>query len=69
MSDLNRKYAWSNIKSAIRSYAKDPTAQHAKQVEEAWKEIRKMETPSHWPEWRAARFDAPDPPGRSGQAR
>jgi hypothetical protein len=68
MPDLNRKYAWHSIKSAIRYYAKDPTPQHAEKVEEAWKEIRRMETLSHWREWRAARFDAGKSSSRSGQA-
>lgn len=51
MTDLNRKDAWNNIKSAVRCYAKDPTALNAQEVEEAWKEIRRMETVSHWREW------------------
>jgi hypothetical protein len=67
MTDLNRKYAWYNIKSAIRSYAKDPTDQHAKQVEDAWKEIRRMETVSHWGEWREASLNIRNASGRSGQ--
>ncbi len=57
MADLDRKYAWRNVKSAVRSYAKDPTPQHAEQVENAWKAIRRMETVSHWREWPARRFE------------
>jgi hypothetical protein len=67
MTDLNRKYAWSNIKSAIRSYAKDPTAQHARKVEEAWMEIRRMETVSNWREWQATRLNADNRSDRSGR--
>ncbi len=67
MTDLDRKYAWYTIKSAIRSYAKDPTPQHAQKVEEAWKEIRRMETVSHWREWQAKRFEAGKSSGQSGQ--
>jgi hypothetical protein len=68
MTDLNRKYAWYNIKSAIRTYAKDPTDQHAKQVEDAWREIRQIETVSHWGEWQSARLSAGDGSSRSGRA-
>lgn len=46
MTDRDRKGAWHGAKSAIRSYAKDPTALNAQEVEEVWKEIRRMETVS-----------------------
>ena len=58
MTDLDRKDAWRNIKSAIRSYAKDPTAQNALEVEEAWRDIRRMDNLLHWREWREARLNA-----------
>jgi hypothetical protein len=64
MTDLNRKYAWHSIKSAIRSYAKDPTPQHAEKVEDAWKEMRRMEAASHWRDWQTMRLDA-GKPGRT----
>jgi len=68
MTDLNRKDAWSNIKTAIRSYAKDPTDQHAREVEDAWREMRRMDSLSDWREWRAARLNAHNGLGQSGQA-
>jgi hypothetical protein len=67
MTDPNRKYAWYNIKSAIRAYAKDPTDQHAQRVEDAWREIRRTETVSHWREWQSARLNAGDGSNRSGR--
>ncbi len=67
MTDLNRKYAWRNVKSAIRSYAKDPTSQHAREVEEAWKEIRRMETVSHWRQGPTRRFETGKSSGQSSQ--
>lgn len=67
MNDLDRKYAWSNVKSAIRSYAKNPTGQHAMQVEEAWKEIRRTDSVSNWREWRAARLSTDYGSGQSRQ--
>ena len=68
MTDLNRKHAFSNVKSAVRSYAKDPTAKHAKQVEDAWREIRRMDGLSHWRERRAARLNAHSGSERSKSA-
>lgn len=49
----NRKHAWSSIKSAVRSYAKDPSAMNAEQVELAWAEMRRMDNLEQWREWRA----------------
>jgi hypothetical protein len=63
MSDLNRKYAWHVIKSAIRTYAKEPNDQHAQKVEEAWQEMRQIEEPSFWREWQAARLN----PGKGSE--
>ena len=57
MTVLIRKYAWDTIRSATRSYAKHPTDHHAQKVEEAWKEMRRMESLSHWREWREARLN------------
>ena len=67
MTDPNRKYAWGQIKSAIRSYAKDPTDRNAQEVEAAWREIRRTESVSFWREWQAMRFDAKTSSGRSGR--
>lgn len=67
MNDPNRKHTWSIVRSAVRSYAKDPTAQHAVQVEEAWSEIRRMDSLSHWREWREARLNARNASGRSAK--
>lgn len=69
MTDLDRKFAWRNIKSAIRSYAKDPTARHAQEVEEAWREIRRMETLSHWRELPAKSFGPGKSSGQPGHTR
>ncbi len=48
-----RKHAWSSIRSAVRSYAKDPTATNAEQVELAWAEMRRMDNLEQWRQWRA----------------
>lgn len=53
----HRKHAWSNVKSAVRSYAKDPTAMNAEEVESAWAEIRRIDNLQQWREWHA-RFNA-----------
>ena len=68
MNDLDRKHAWLNAKAEVRSYAKDPTAQNAEQVEEAWDMIRRIDSLSHWREWREARLNARSVSARSGQA-
>lgn len=48
-----RKHAWSSIRSAVRSYAKDPTATNAEQVELAWAEMRRIDNLVQWRQWRA----------------
>ena len=48
-----RKHAWSSIRSAVRSYAKDPTATNAEQVELAWAEMRRIDNLEQWRQWRA----------------
>ena len=68
MSDEERKHAWSKAKTAVRSYAKDPTTQNAKQVEDAWSRIRQMDSLSHWRERRAARLHGRDGAARSRHA-
>ena len=68
MNDADRKHAWSNAKAAVRSYAKDPTAQSAERVEEAWNMIGRMDSLSHWRERREARLNARSVSARSGQA-
>jgi hypothetical protein len=65
MTGIDRKYAWAVVKSAIRSYAKDPTDQHAQQVEAAWREIRRTESLSHWRDWQAVSHNASNSSGRS----
>lgn len=51
--NIDRKRAWSSIKSAVRSYAKDPTVMTAEQVEQAWAEMRRIDNLEQWREWRA----------------
>ena len=55
--NFHRKRAWSNVKSAVRSYAKNPTATNAEQVESAWAEIRRIDNLQQWRQWRT-RFNA-----------
>lgn len=69
MTNIDRKYAWANVKSAVRSYAKDPTDQHARQVEAAWREVRRTDSASRWRDWQAVRASASNGTGRSRQAR
>lgn len=64
----NRKHALSDAKSAVRSYAKDPTAQHAREVEQTWSEVRRMDSLLHWREWREARLNMRNAVKRSRQA-
>jgi hypothetical protein len=67
MNDADRKHVWSKVKSAVRFYAKDPTAQSAEQVEDAWREIRRMDSMSHWREWRSATLNARRASAQPGQ--
>lgn len=55
--NTHRKRAWSSIKSAVRSYAMDPTATNAQQVELAWAEMRRIDNLEQWREW-GTRFSA-----------
>ena len=66
MTDLDRRLAWSRVRAAVRSYAKDPTNQSAEQVEEAWSAIRQLDRMSHWQAWKEARLNPRHPAGGPG---
>jgi len=42
-TDNERKQAWIDIKSAVRAYARNPTADAAEKVEACWKTVRKCD--------------------------
>jgi hypothetical protein len=55
MDDV-RQQAWSEVKGAVRAYARDPSTGNAQRVEAAWREIRRMQAVSFWRDWQAARL-------------
>jgi hypothetical protein len=43
-----RREAMEGAKLAVRAYARDPSAEHAREVAEAWRQVRRMEALAGW---------------------
>ena len=58
MRTVNRTHAWIQAKAAIRAYSRNPSETNAVIVENAWREIRRMDSLSFWREWQATTLSA-----------
>jgi len=46
MNAAERKQAWKQARAAVRAYSRDPSENNAITVENAWREIRRMDSVS-----------------------
>lgn len=58
MNAVNRKEAWIQAKAAVRAYSRNPSETNAVIVENAWREIRRMDSVSFWREWQTTTLSA-----------
>jgi hypothetical protein len=58
LKDAAREHAWLKVKAAVHAYSEDPSQGNEGEVEAAWREIRRIDSVSHWREWQAARLKA-----------
>ena len=66
MNAAERKQAWKQARAAVRAYSRDPSENNAITVENAWREIRRMDSVSFWREWQTARLSASGSNGEYG---
>jgi hypothetical protein len=46
--ETQRRAAFQEIKQAVRAYLRDPSPDHARQVESAWRRIRRLDSVVQW---------------------